>query len=315
MAVLAIRRKLLSRMVRIRRRGIIRLVATRTGVRRIRVVAVVAHGTVVRNRRVCPVQHVIVVVDRERRRRPARLRTVASRTIRRQPEHRMVGIGRLVVVGQVTGVAIQGRTRVPVRVATYARSPQMRPRQRKGRRIVVEHVVRIPRRVTGQTGAVLIDKACYPAMRFAGLRIPVTSRTLKDRIVGGYLVTFRASVPYPRMCSTVNGKIGAVMIGETGRHPTGIRRVAPCTVLPETGRPMVGIHRPGRILRMTSRAIDRRGGITPACMTLRTCRQCVPCRQRKETVVHPVRLPPRRFRVVTIQALDGETRRQVVRIF
>ncbi len=199
MAVLAIRRKLLSRMVRIRRRGIIRLVATRTGVRRIRVVAVVAHGTVVRNRRVCPVQHVIVVVDRERRRRPARLRTVASRTIRRQPEHRMVGIGRLVVVGQVTGVAIQGRTRVPVRVATYARSPQMRPRQRKGRRIVVEHVVRFPRRVTGQAGAALVCIAGNPLMHIVRLRIHMASGTAVLAEISRNRMAFDAVAPGTRM--------------------------------------------------------------------------------------------------------------------
>ena len=48
----AIRRKLLRRVIRLRRLGVIVCVTTRTGVRRVRVVAVVATRTV--HRGVCP---------------------------------------------------------------------------------------------------------------------------------------------------------------------------------------------------------------------------------------------------------------------
>ncbi len=108
-------RELCSGVVRIGRGCIIRCVTTVTCVRRVRVVPVVTGRTIAGNSRVRTLQHVVVVVDRERSRIPARISRVAHRAIRRDVQRDVVGICCLVKISSVaTRASIRRIGVVPV---------------------------------------------------------------------------------------------------------------------------------------------------------------------------------------------------------
>ncbi len=115
-----------------RRVGIIGCVTAVAGIRCGVIVAVVAIGAVVGDGRVCPVQRIIIVVDRERRRFPARRGRVAHRTIRREVQRYVVWIGGLIeirAVTAVTSVRRVGESPVVTRIA-IAGDRNVRARER-----------------------------------------------------------------------------------------------------------------------------------------------------------------------------------------
>ncbi len=83
MAILAGGRETRRRVFGTVGRVVIGRMTTKTGVRGIVVIPVVAGGALVRNQGMRTIQRIIVVVNRERSRRPARSRGMAHRTIRR----------------------------------------------------------------------------------------------------------------------------------------------------------------------------------------------------------------------------------------
>ena len=99
-----------GRVVRVGCRIVIAHVAAVAGVRRGVVVAVVAGCTVIGDSRMCPVQRIIVVVNRERSRRPAGCGRVTHDTIRRKIQRHVVRVGRLVEIWCVTSRTLRGRT-------------------------------------------------------------------------------------------------------------------------------------------------------------------------------------------------------------
>ena len=98
----AIRWELRSSVIRVRRTGVVRRVATIAGIRRGAVITIVASRAVIRNGRVCSVQRIIIVVDRERSRFPARRGRVAHRAIRREVQRYVVRVCRLVKIRGMT---------------------------------------------------------------------------------------------------------------------------------------------------------------------------------------------------------------------
>ena len=78
-------RKLRYRVVRICRTRVFCIVATVTSVWGIVVIAIVAHRTIIRNRCVRSIEMVIIIVDREQRRLPARRSRMTTLTIRWKP--------------------------------------------------------------------------------------------------------------------------------------------------------------------------------------------------------------------------------------
>ena len=99
---------------------VIRRVTTITCIRRVVVIAVVTGCAIVRDRRVRSVQYVVIVVDRECRRRPTGFCGVAHRAIRRQVQRRVARIGALAVIRAVATVARVRRVRVIAVVARVA---------------------------------------------------------------------------------------------------------------------------------------------------------------------------------------------------
>ena len=78
---LTVRRELCRLVIRIRRIIVISLVTTNTSSRRIVVIPVMAGRTVVGDGGMGPIQLIIIIVIREVRRLPVRIRRVAGRTI------------------------------------------------------------------------------------------------------------------------------------------------------------------------------------------------------------------------------------------
>ncbi len=171
------RRELVRHVVRIRRPVVIVQVAARTGVRGVGVVAVVAGGTVVRDCRMCPVQYPEVVVDREGRRLPTRCRRVAACTVGGYSEQHMIGIGRLVIVYRMTGIAIRWRAAVSACMAVQAVRSDMRARQRKGGIVMVEPAGGVAGRVAGQASTAVVYISVHPVVLVVRLRIDMAPGT------------------------------------------------------------------------------------------------------------------------------------------
>ena len=112
MAGSTIGRKLQGHVVWIGRAVVIGRMTTCTSVGRAVVIPVVTACTVIGNRRVRTVQGVIIVVDRETGRFPARRRGVTHRTIRRKVQGTVVRIGSLVEIGRMATCTGIGRVGV-----------------------------------------------------------------------------------------------------------------------------------------------------------------------------------------------------------
>lgn len=99
-------------MVRVSRRVVIGRMTTRTSIGRVVVIPVVAGSTIAGNGRVCPVQRIIIVVNRECSRFPARRSGMAHRAIRGDIQRRVIGISGLVKIRRVAACAGVGCIRV-----------------------------------------------------------------------------------------------------------------------------------------------------------------------------------------------------------
>ena len=99
---------------------VIRGVTPCTSIRCTVVIPVVADSTVIGNHRVCPVQRVIVVVDRESGRRPARSRGMAHRAIGRKAQGNVIGVQRQIKIGGMAGRALYGCTCISICMALDA---------------------------------------------------------------------------------------------------------------------------------------------------------------------------------------------------
>lgn len=86
-------------MVRIGGLGIICRVASVTSIRCAIVITIVASCAIIGNDGVRPVQHIIIIVNRERGWLPIWRCGMAHRTIRRQVERHVIGVSRLVEIG------------------------------------------------------------------------------------------------------------------------------------------------------------------------------------------------------------------------
>ena len=102
MAILAGSRELIRRVIRVHSAVVISLVTTNTSIWRVVVIPIVAGGTIVGNGSVCPVQWIIIIVDREGRRFPARGCSVAHSTIRREHQRNVIWIETSVIIRRMT---------------------------------------------------------------------------------------------------------------------------------------------------------------------------------------------------------------------
>ena len=135
----AIGRELRSRVVRTSRSRIIGRMAAVAGIRCVVVVAVVAGSTIIGNARMRAVQRIVIVVNGECSRFPARVGGMAHRTIRRNIQGGVIRVGTGSIIGRMATRAGVGRIREIAVVTGIAvvRNGHMRPCKRINR-VVVE---------------------------------------------------------------------------------------------------------------------------------------------------------------------------------
>lgn len=218
----AIHRKLSGDMVRVGRRIVIGRMTTRTGVGRIIVISVMTSGTIVGNRRVGPVQHIILVVDREARWCPARVRRVAHGAIRWEIQRRVVRIAAGIVIRGMAGGTLRGRARISIGMALVALRSKMRASEREIGQTVVKSIVSIARWVTNQTGRTFIHVAVYAAVVLICFRIDVASSAGKFRKIGWIQVAFCTFHPLALVFAAVNREVLRVMLRILRRRPARI---------------------------------------------------------------------------------------------
>lgn len=94
-------------------------------------------------------------------------------------------------------------------------------RQWEPRGAVIKFEVRISRRVTGQTGIILIKVADHALVFFIGFRIHVAIDASHLCIIGWIAVTIDTLVPFSFMLAAVDREIPAIVI-KSGGHPGGL---------------------------------------------------------------------------------------------
>ena len=104
-AFLAISRELVGEVIRIVRLVVVVCVAAVTSVRRIVVVPIVTDGTIVLNGSMGAAQHIVIVVNGEGSRVPIRYCGMAHVAICRYSQCHVIGVGGLVVIGDVAALA------------------------------------------------------------------------------------------------------------------------------------------------------------------------------------------------------------------
>ena len=122
---------------------------SKAGIWCIVVIALVTGRTLIGNRRVCAIERIIIVVIDQRRRCPARIGSMTGCTVRRKAQCRMPRVDGLIVIIDVTCLAIRWRACISIGVTTDTIDYQVGARQWKGRLVVIKCPIRTARRVAG----------------------------------------------------------------------------------------------------------------------------------------------------------------------
>jgi hypothetical protein len=239
-----------------RRVGIIGRMTTVAGIRRGIVVAVVARSAIVGDGRVCPVQRIIIVVDRECRRFPARRGRVTHRTIRREVQRYVVRIGGLIeirVVTAVTSVRRIGEIAVVTRIA-IAGYRNVRARERINSTVIKRRgrpgCFRVARgAICGELRSSVIGR------RRTGI-IGCVTAVAGIRCVGVVPLVTRVAIAGNRNVRALE-RINSTVVKRRGRP--GCFRVARGAICGELRSSVIGRRRTGIIGRVTAVAGIRRG--------------------------------------------------------
>ena len=253
----AIRGKLLRDVIGIRCTAIVGGVTAIAGIGRCVIITVVASSTIIGNSGVCPVQRIIIVVNRERRRFPARSRCVAHGAVRRKAQRYVVGVHGLVKIccmATVTGIGCVGKIAVVTGITVicygYVRSCE------RIDGIVVER----GRRpgcfsVAGSTICRELRRSVIGHRRL-GIITGVTAVTSIRGAVVIAVVTSSAIIGNSSMRS-----VQCIIIAvdrECGRFPARSRGMTHSTVRREVQRNVVGVRCLVEMRRMTSRTLGGR---------------------------------------------------------
>ena len=180
---------------------------------------------------------------------------------------------------------------------------QVRPGQRKIRRVVVKSTVRVASRVTGETSRIFISITAQSIVRIVRFRIDVANRARKFRKIGWIDVAICTLRPLPQMLAAVNGKILGIVLRVFCGHPIQIGRVAGGAVVGEIGLNVVRVGGSLKILLVASDAIGRRIGKIATYMAFRAVRYFMPFCQGEKVVIHLVGSPTRRKHIMALQAI------------
>lgn len=208
---------------------------------RVGVVAIMALDALHGNRSMCTLQNKEIIVIVKTSRLPLRIRRMTGSTIRGQIQLLMLRIGGLVIILVMTGDTIRRRPRIPVGMTIYTISLLVGTCQRKSRIVVVKYIVRIPGRMTPETGLVSVKVIRDTFMLVIRLRIGVTGDARKEPIIRRIFMTIDTCIPLPFVLAGIDRKILAIMIKRRWRP--GILRMARTTILGELRLDVIGILR------------------------------------------------------------------------
>ncbi len=184
------------------------------GIGRVVVIPIMAGSTILGNTRMCPIQGMIILVNGEGCRRPARVGGVTHGTIHRQIKRCMAGIEGLVKVCGMAGLTRRWRTCIPIRMALDTICPQVCTCQGEIRSVMVKSYIGIAGGVTGQAGRIFIHVPIHAGMPLIGFRIDVTTSTGKFSKIGRVLVAIYALAPLSLVLSRINGEKINIMLRE-----------------------------------------------------------------------------------------------------
>ncbi len=176
----------------------------------------------------------------------------------------MVRIRRLVEVCRMAGRTVRRRPFKSPRMAIDTICRRMRTRQGEIRRIVIEIVLRIARRVAGQTGRTVIRVATHTSMFLVRLRVRMAGHTGELRIIIGVGMAVHTGIPFPLMHPAIDREVLAIVIKSSWLP--GILGMAARTIRRELQGSMRWIRRLVVIFRMAAHT-GRRGIIVVSVMT------------------------------------------------
>ena len=197
---------------------IICLVTAKTLIGRVVVIAVVTGSTIIGNGGMSAVQCIVVVVDGEGSRCPARFGGMAGCTIRWQSQSNVIRIGGLVEIRQVAGVAIGRGSCIAATVAGCAFCNYVCTGQGECRAVVVKHQICIAGGVAGQTGGIFEDITVDALVLVARTWIGMANYTTEFGKIVRVGVAIRTLVPFSFVLTSVNRKILTIVV-EICRHP------------------------------------------------------------------------------------------------
>ena len=203
-AALTIYRELARLVVGVRGLVVILGMAACTGIRRIVVVAVVAACTVIRSGGVRPIQHVIIVMDVKRCGVPARPGSMASRAIRRQPQHLVIGVGAVVKINSMTSLTIRWRSLVSIGMAQQTVCIHMCARKGEIGAVVVKSAVGAARRVASQAGCIFISITAHANVPLVRFGVDMAIDAHKFGVVGGVVMAIGTLRPLAFMFPAVD---------------------------------------------------------------------------------------------------------------
>ena len=145
------------------------------GVGGVVVISVVTALAIIPDQIMRSIQNIIVVVLVETRRRPSGLSGMTGGTIFRNSQSDVIGIGRLIVILQVTILADGGSSFISILMTIQTIGHPVHTGQRELAHIVIKGHFLFTGGMTGQTGKGSVKISSYPHMVIVGLGIDMAS--------------------------------------------------------------------------------------------------------------------------------------------
>lgn len=191
----------------------------------------------------------------KRSRRPTRRCGMTACAIRGNAQSDVIRIYTTIKIRRVTGRTLRRRTRITARMTVQTIRRKVRPGERESGGIVVKNIIRIARRMAGETGSAVVIIPWHPVVLIVRFRVSMAGGAGKFRVIRWVRVAIHAGIPLAIVLSTVNRKILYIVV-KSGGYPRSFR-VATGTVLRKLERRMAGAGRRSIIRRVTAVASVR----------------------------------------------------------
>ena len=135
---------------------------------------------------------------------PARPGGVAGRTIRRQAQYLVIGVGSVVKINSMTSLTVRWRSLVSIGMAQQAICIHMRARQGEIGTAVIEAVVCVTGGMASQAGCIFISITAHANVPLVRFGVDMAIDAHKFGIVGGVVMAIGTLLPLAFMPAAVN---------------------------------------------------------------------------------------------------------------